>query len=191
MFDYIGYIIVFLFLLVSSSIYCSLLYIEKKRIYRYFERGKKEIKIIGELITIAEEVHKTTFEKLPNIHAYLKQAEIIVRVNGFSLKKVEISTLNKCSDNDKCFNKNAFFEEYLSAPREVCRLIHDCSDTLGLIYQLSHPVAYAYKEFKKKILLRILTIIVTKNHEAVKKKVEETARRQEMKGRFVQERFCT
>ena len=190
MLDYLGYIIVFLLLLVSFLVYLLLLYIERKRLANYFERERKKVQIVSKLISIAEEVQKKTFNETPNIEVYLKQANFIVQNKGFSLKGIEISTLSKYPNNAECFDKEAFCKECSSASKTVKRLVAECSETLGLIYQLDHPLAYAYNEFKKNMLLRILLFMVNKKHKQSKRRVVEVVHHRQIGYGFINEVSC-
>ncbi len=185
MLSYLGYIIVFLLLLVCFLIYSFLLYIEKRKIISFFETERKKVEIIKKLIFLAGEVQKKSFEKTPNIQIYLKQADFIVKNKGFELKNVEISTLNKYSNDIESFNKESFYKEYLSASKTIRKMVDDCSETLGFIYQLNHPVSYAFKEFKKNMLLQILRIIVNGNYKRTKKCTKETVQHQQMNCGFI------
>lgn len=190
MLDYLGYIIVFLLLLVCFLIYLLLFYIERKRITNYFERERKKIQIVSKLISIAEEVEKKTLKETPNIEIYLKQANFIIQNKGFSLEDIEISTLSKYPDNAKCFDKEAFCKEYSSASKTVKNMVIECSETLGLIYQLDHPLAYAYNEFKKNMLLQILLFLVKKKRNQSKRRAVEVVHHRQMGYGFINEVSC-
>lgn len=185
--SYFGYIIVFLLLLVCFLIYSFLLYIEKRKIISFFETERKKVEIIKDLICLAGEVQKKSFEKTPNIHVYLKQADFIVKNKGFELNNIEISTLNKYPNDTEDFDKESFCKEYLSAPKTIRKMVNDCSDALGFIYQLDHPTSYAFNEFKKNMLLRILRIIVNNNRKRTKKRMEEVVHHQQMNCGFINE----
>jgi len=159
---YIGYValLVFDFALVVS--FWLLIRYEKYRFKRTIQREKTKISIINELISI---MNKTTSrnqlsKKYPNLYIYLMQSTSIIN-KGFNLDNVEVSIFKSISDEPvKGLDKVAFQKEYYSAPNDIIKLVSSCSDTLGKIFKLSHPLKYSMLMVKKNITLRILSILV-------------------------------
>lgn len=160
--EYMNYIIFLVVSLIFFIIYLILLKIEKKHVKAFYEKQKEKIIIVNDLIQLESKIKKKQEElsELRYLSIYLSQVNNIIDENGFDIEGIKVLTLKKFPENHESdFNKTLFIQEYLTAKKSVINLVDRCSDILGRIYSLNHPIKYSIIELKKILLLRKLTII--------------------------------
>ncbi len=159
--DMIGYVIMFVLSAISFLLYGILLKYKIKRINMYYEKQLEKIYIVKDLIQLETKIkRKTDIEKYPYLSIYLSQVKDIINTKRFDVDEIEVFTLKELpEDVKKHFDIIKFTEEYIKAQKGVVKLVNSCSDILGRVYRLNHPVKYLNLEFKKNLQLRSLKFI--------------------------------
>ncbi len=134
-------------------IYYLLILFEKNRLMHFFKNEREKIKIFEELVGISRAVHDrtTTLRKYPSVFIYLLQAEYIINNYGFDFNDTEVSVLNKSLKNSVL--RNDLIGEIYGLDIEILGLVKKCSDTLGRIYKIKHPLKYRYYELCNRLKL--------------------------------------
>lgn len=171
--EYINYIIMFVFSLTFFGIYVILLRFGKKREMLFFKKQKEKVSIVKDLLQLEAKIKKRCDElkEYPYVSLYLSQVENIIEHCGFDIDKIEVFTLKDYpEDSESNFDKHLFVQEYVAAKRAIINLVNSCSDTLGRIYRLNHPIKYSIIEFKKNLQLRNLKLVVELHNKMLRKR---------------------
>lgn len=157
--------------------------IEKKKFMRELQKEIHKAEIIKKLVTVGNRANEISesLRDYPNIGSYIAQINLFFDKYGFNFDEMQVSTLDKASDQALGFSKYGFYDELIRAEKKIVNVVASCSEVLGNIFQIKNPVKYWMITLKKNILLRILHILVVflrkkpQNNEVLNKAKEKTA----------------